>query len=401
MTEPGLALAARRNVSIRVVSLGLALALGGAGLLACSSRHPSRPAPGAAGGGLDAGNVIHQGPTDADAGRADAATPTSSVDPTLACIEYMRGQCERVTRCNNPGESAEPCVANYARHCPDTMYAPGSTRTPEQVLACADDWRELACDAELGRPQCATPGTRAAGEPCIASIQCASLICTSYGNSCGICAQVVRVDEACDEAAGVYCPDYHYCSEGACVPLESPRAPLQLGAECDPNTTACGRNDCRVDTQGVYGCQPYPTLGQSCSETLTCAYGDSYCDINQICTAFPAVGESCGVDGFSGEPRWCGHDASCVGTDPEARICATLPGPGDVCTWLCAADRFCACDGAACESRHCVRWRYPGESCAEPGDECVAGACDGGSCSKQTEHGQFDSVCAADAGANP
>lgn len=407
MTRLGLRRVAVRGASIRVASLGLVLAFGGGSLPACGSDHRSEPDRGAA-RVLDAGNVIHHGPESLDAGGADADTDTGTgadagspaVDPTLACIEYIRGQCERSMRCNQPGESPDICTGINARHCPDVMYAPGSTRTPEQVLACANDWRELPCDAALGRPECATPGTRARGEPCFASMQCASLVCTAYGDSCGFCAEVVSLDAACDEAAGLYCPDYYYCSEGACVPT-TPSTPLALGEECEPNASRCGRNDCRADTEGVNRCQPYPTLGQSCSEHLTCAYGNSYCSPDHVCSPLPAIGESCGPDAASGAPRWCESGAFCSDAAPQPGVCEALPGSGEECSSLCTGDYHCMCSDDICATRHCMRWRYPGESCTGPGDSCVASHCEDGVCSKATESGAFDRVCGADAGTSP
>ena len=140
---------------------------------------------------------------------------------------------------------------------------------------------------------------------------------------------------------------------------------------------------------------------QDCSAPKTCAFGDSYCDVSQICTAFPAVGESCGVDAFTGEPRWCGPEATCVGEEPASRTCQARPAPGEACDGACADGRSCECDERACETRHCTRWRYPGESCAAPGDRCLAGDCEAATCRAHGERGLFESACGADASASP
>ena len=315
MTRPESTPSRLRSISLRTFGLGLALPLG-ARLLACASESPPRSSPP---GAFDAGHVIHGGP--ADAGGGDGGT-TAALDPTAACIEYMRGYCERSVRCFDYGLSFEQCM-DSARFCPDVMFAPGSTRSVEGVRACADDWRELGCDAELGRPGCATPGTRALGEPCIASMQCASLVCSAFGDSCGICARVVGVDDPCHDAAGLYCPDDFYCVEARCTPSSNLR-PARLGDECDPRSPRCGRHECRADSDEVYRCQPYPARGESCSESGRCAFEDSYCAVGQVCAAFPAVGESCGVDGFTGQAVWCGPGTYCSGVAPEPRI-STVP----------------------------------------------------------------------------
>jgi hypothetical protein len=404
------AFAAHCNVSLCSGAVVAAL-LCGLGSLGCGSKR-ARPDAGASArvdagnGGLDGGNVIHHGPTGSDGGIVDAGRVTSALDPTVACIEYLRGLCERSARCYGGGEPTafEQCMSN-AQFCPDVMFAPGSTRSVEGTWACADDWRELACDAVPSRPACAKPGTRAAGEPCIASMQCASVLCTAYGDTCGVCATIVGPGEPCDEATATACDDDYYCSSEThvCTPASSgaePSSPIPLGEECELGTSSCGSNDCRADGEGVYRCAPYPTLGQDCSEPKTCAFGDSYCDISQLCTAFPAVGESCGVDAFTGTARWCAADADCVGEAPEPRICQARPGPGEACTSRCTEGRLCQCDDSACETRTCTRWRYPGESCEVPGDRCLAGRCNAGVCRAGAERGLFDSVCGADASAS-
>lgn len=370
--------------------------------LACGSGHATRPSDSqVADVPLDAGNVIHRGPTDAGAGGSPAtdadAGATAALDPTLACIEYMRGLCERSARCDGIPSTIEPCMSN-ARFCPDVMFAPGSTRTVEGTLACADEWRELPCDAVPSHPTCATPGTRAAGEPCIASMQCASHSCSTYGDTCGVCSQIAGEAEACDLAAGIDCDEGLYCSEDpqVCValPPASRASTLALGEECDPRLSECYPNDCRRDTSDVYRCTPYPTLGQDCTVPLTCAFGDSYCDISGVCLAFPAVGAACGVDGFTGDGRWCGADGYCDDT-AEPRVCRALAAPGEACVTGCVSGYRCECDTAECLERHCSRQRYPGESCDEPGDRCLVGRCEAGTCQAYEAQGLYASACEA------
>jgi hypothetical protein len=291
-----------------------------------------------------------------------------------------------------------------ARFCPDVMYAPGSTREPHATWACADGWRELACDARPAIPACATGGTRAVGEPCIASMQCQSLLCTAYGDSCGVCAEVVGEGETCDDGT-LACDDDLYCSSDVprvCLPVAGTgEPPRPLGAECSPLAPVCGRNGCLADSEGVYRCSPYPTLGQDCSEAHRCAYGDSYCNLGEVCTAFPALGESCGVDAITGTATTCGPDALCVGEEPAPRTCQARPAPGERCDGACAEGRSCECDDSACETRSCTRWRYPGESCGSAGDRCLAGDCEAGTCRAHGERGLFESACSADGSASP
>lgn len=397
------AFAAHCNVSLCASVLGVALVSCVLSAFACGSEPAPARAP-ADSARVDAGNVIHQGPTSSDGGVDDAGRVTPELDPTLACIEYLRGLCERAVRCDGVPEYFDLCMAS-ARFCPDVMFAPGSTRTVEGTWACADGWRELACDARPSIPACATRGTRAVGEPCIASMQCQSQLCTAYGDSCGVCVEVGAEGQACDDVT-VGCDDHLYCSSETprvCVPTAGyPLAPpLPLGAECEPSASVCGRNDCRADDEGIYRCSSYPTLGQYCGARKRCATGDSYCDISLVCTAFPALGESCGVDALSGNASRCGPDAMCVGEEPGPRTCQARPAPGEPCEGACAEGHFCQCDDSACETRSCTRWRYPGESCTSAGDRCLAGDCEAGTCRAHGERGLFESACQADASASP
>ncbi len=219
VTQPSSTFTAPRAISYSAAAFVAALPL------ACHSEGSHEPALGSrSGGALDAGLVVHEAPTGQDAGAADAGGAAAALDPTLACIEYMRGLCARTSRCYGEGAAFEECMLS-ARFCPDVMYAPGSTRTVEGTWACAEGWRDLACDALPSYPPCATPGTRADGEPCIAAMQCASLACSAYGDACGVCSHLAADGEACDEAAGTRCDEGLYCdgkpSVGVPLPVYS------------------------------------------------------------------------------------------------------------------------------------------------------------------------------------
>jgi len=310
---------------------------------------------------------------------------------THACLDYVLGFCEQAARCDGASDVVACYEANSAR-CPDLLFAPGSTRTIDGTFACADEWRALTCD--IPTPECATAGTLADGEACVTGIQCASRLCSGNTDQCGSCVPSAGLGESCDDAIGPSCTPGLTCdpSESVCF-APSPGDPMQVGDECAPSASNCYPNDCRADDAGVYRCQPYPTLGQDCSEPLTCAFGDSYCDISQVCLAFPAAGDPCGVDGFTGMAQWCAEDTFCDRTS-EPAVCRALPKVGEPCDGSCQENLSCLCSDAACTSRVCQRPRFFSETCFPPQDGCIDGDCVEGTCLVFEAQSVFAERCA-------
>jgi len=360
-----------------------------------------------------AGETLHStsmsaGGTDADAGETVTGTSSSSVTTggaggqeswprteSHACLAYVLGFCEYTARCNVGASDVSACFESSSAACPDLLFAPGSTRNVDGTFACADEWRALDC--ETPTPECATAGTLADFEACVSGIQCASRLCSGNIEACGNCLPSADLGEACDDALGPQCKPGYLCdgAEAVCVAVtNSPTEPHAIGDECDPTSgTDCYPNDCRADDAGVYRCQPYPTLGQDCSDPLTCAFGDSYCDISQVCLALPTDGEPCGVDGFTGMAQWCADDMFCDNTQ-EPPVCAPRAGPGETCDGACQAGLSCRCTDEACSSRLCQRPRVHGQTCTSPQDGCVLGECVNGTCVVPELESRFEEVCA-------
>jgi len=186
-----------------------------------------------------------------------------------------------------------------------------------------------------------------------------------------------------------------HATDLVCVVPAGPLAAAQaIGEECDPTVSGCYPNDCRADDSGVYHCQPYPTLGEDCSERLTCAFGDSYCDTTYVCLALPAAGEPCGVDGFS-VAQWCADGLVCEGTlDPPLCLAVpAAPGLGESCEGTCQAGLTCRCTDDSCGSQICQWARFAGESCAAPEEACVMGECVEGTCVVTEAASSFAAVC--------
>src|SRR6187399_2336803 len=293
------------------------------------------------GTGATAGDTSVSGTT-STSGAGTGGQPSWPHTETHACLDYVLGFCEQTARCEGI-TSVLACYEANSTRCPDLLFAPGSTRTIDGTFACADEWRALSC--EIPTPECATAGTLVDGEACVTGIQCASRLCSGNTDLCGSCMPSVGLGEPCDDALGPQCTPGLLCdpTESVCVALSGATTdPLELGEECESTRSDCYPNDCRADDAGVYRCQPYPTLGQDCSDPLTCAFGDSYCDITQVCLALPAAGEPCGVEAFTGLAQWCTDGAFCDRNQYPA-LCVATPGLGEPCDGACQEDLGCNC----------------------------------------------------------
>jgi hypothetical protein len=203
------------------------------------------------------------------------------------------------------------------------------------------------------------------------------------------------LDEPCDDSVGPQCVPGLVCdvTDLVCVAAPAATDPLAIGEECTPASSGCYPNDCRADDAGIYRCQPYPTLGEDCSEPLTCAFGDSYCDITQVCLMLPTAGEPCGVDGFTGTAQWCADGTVCDGAS-EPALCVAVPGLGEPCGGVCQEGLRCNCSDDACTSQVCQRPRFHGESCMALEDGCFMGECVEGSCVVPEAESIFAELCA-------
>jgi hypothetical protein len=348
-----------------------------------------------------------------------------------ACIAYATAVCERREECR--GTTVGDCYM-YTRLCPDLTFSPGSTRTVDGLYACADQYRQEACDAvNLDViPPCVTPGTREAGATCVASSQCTSLVCDTNGGGCGTCEPMVGVGESC--SGSVTCTPGLYCDPATqlCATYE----PVMQGGAGDPCSTDsdCGGwVFCDQTTTPRGTCTPYPEVGADCSKARGCA-SDGYCALTDlVCHALPGTGQACGVDARSQVPHWCASPLVChPATDSAPATC--LPGqargepclvdasgatdvdscapgltcdnsllpatcmggalPGESCNPSaanpCAPGYSCPCADSSCTSGTCVTLSVAGGRCDEPNTQChPAFTCTGGVCAPIDSQGLF------------
>ncbi|HVZ32188.1 MAG TPA: hypothetical protein VG963_07175, partial [Polyangiaceae bacterium] len=166
-----------------------------------------------------------------DAAQADATRAPSGKSELSACLAFYEAQCQqRFYACQGPSLSYLDCLTLQA-HCPDTLFAPGSSYTADDVFDCASAFGQLGCtDADLAkRPACLKKGTRASGQTCVYAAQCASGRCTGSPRACGTCVEPVPIGGACGAQV---CVDGAVCTGGTCnSPAQTPGV-LRRGEAC-------------------------------------------------------------------------------------------------------------------------------------------------------------------------
>jgi hypothetical protein len=203
------------------------------------------------------------------------------------CAAYASIYRARETRCY--GVAAEPdepdLIARQTESCVLNSSAPGSATDAAYWSTCA-----AAADNNCGGYRCATYplGARQAGEPCLVSLQCASLWCRgtqvmgadgvalSNALQCGTCATRLPAGSFCDSTADV-CEVGLSCFQGTC------RAQGQAGALCAVSNDCVAPNlACR--SSGI--CGSVVGKGQACSANRDCTTLEGCDPVQKVCVPF-------------------------------------------------------------------------------------------------------------------
>jgi hypothetical protein len=397
----------RFRSTIRVLAALMALASSNA----CSAagdgpRGGSGAAPtpgGASGAGASGhlGGAGAQGGAGVTGGEGGSAPRAESL--LSACQAYLEAACKRRLECGADSRSSSLGCFATAEFCPDWSFSEGSTRTLESTLSCAEAWATLPCDDVLRymSPSCATPGTRAGGEPCAFGAQCASMRCTGSPITCGTCLEAAATSGDCDPDAA--CPSGQECASGQCVDSlpdpsvdNEPKGPGELcSAAVCPEGYACIREGDTVSTR----CLVPPAVGEPCAPSIhvaspACGPG-AYCAGGSLCTLLPGPGEPCGV-GMHASQLYCHLDAYCT-----AGLCQRRADVGEACTLdadqyvqgTCLEGLRCDCLVSPCEGATCYEPRFEGETCGGH-RRCVLGMeCIDGICAATDEQIRFHAVC--------
>ncbi|HEX2880968.1 MAG TPA: hypothetical protein VHO25_15660 [Polyangiaceae bacterium] len=370
----------------------------------------------AAGGALAGGSNGGAGGQTTAAG-AGGAAPT--VSRRQACLAYAFASCRKYGACNGDPEVFCP----QPDDCPDLVFSPGSTRTPEGLIACLPAIEDFDCELWVGgfRPDCITLGLRQPGEPCLYASQCASLICGEEGaTGCGQCLAPIAQGQSCADHPtacdnGLECSSTNVCDPFVYeppMPMPDPFVPLPAGSPC---VTAA---DCEMDlacvdpeNDGIGLCDEKPGLDAPCYVTPGGSWycqGGLYCDAAEICRMLPPLGEACGHDATS-PTGYCASDTFC---NPTTDLCEARVPAGSPCEFLVqCSEGSCRSPGnafAACVNDPafppevqttytdcvCGLDKREGEACNPAFNPCEAGtSCNDGTCIAPESLGTFEAAC--------
>ncbi len=354
------------------VAIGGGLLLSAAWLgLGCSSASSSDPNNAAAAGSAGANTAGTSGAgasgstagagavggsaAGGSAGGSGGSSGASAVN--AACAAFAATNCAHYHDClglyfGDLYTSVADCETVVAKYCPLEIAAPGSSRTAEQLSACAQATVPQTCADWLATspPICFTPGTEPNGASCEYARQCASTLCQTSANGwCGKCAPRIAVGQPCvtnDAPCAVGLSCVLSCPGGAascsppdristCTVLKPAEQPCFFNGEC-ATPLRC--------SAGV--CSAPKAIGQPCDASAEDCDDDSYCvksgaGATCIKPTFAPVGSAC--DAFSA--IFCDSTSTCVdGTGSRANqgTCKSGAGPGESCASVnCLAPAHC------------------------------------------------------------
>ena len=306
-----------------------------------------------------------QGPV--DGGDASSDGPEATIDS--ACGALASAECEAFARCSplffatSFAGDAMRCQSAVAGACAKALFGPGSSVSPESLLACvaavnlgtascANVERYLA--GELTPPECRVPGALPEGAACVDARQCLSGVCSmETTDRCGTCRAVSHRGGAC--AAATDCELGLGCVGGLCGPLGD------LGAGCR------GSEECFVDLVCVGGaCSTRADVGEPCDPAIQNCAAERHCnDDTMLCELVTTSdgGEACGVTADGGLASCTAFYAcdivddlagtgTCVPVVAEGMQCTFDDGPfGPQCEYPArCVEGFCYLrDGESCK----------------------------------------------------
>ena len=311
---------------------------------------------------------------------ADASTPVTA---QAACEHEFRVRFERCNGGNIAPATMASARARYLESCVGALALPGSTRTADEVDACATALEAEECGVFPALlPACAPKaGTLATGAACNVDAQCQSGHCDvgsplAKGNGCGVCVDAIPEGDTCSEdrltcAIGTFCvgsPESP--NTGRCKKVRLAGA----NEACNGFDIGCRSGLICASVNGAQAsCIPAVAVGESCKDDAMCAKG-AFCHLQTgKCTPLAKAGEACD----SQTP--CSDGLGC---DRTTNKCAalTFAEPGESCGGSVACREGVCGQGTGAPT--CPRIIEDGKGCLEGAHmTCQApAACIGGAC---------------------
>lgn len=285
---------------------------------------------------------------DPDAPTDDPCAPTAE---TLACTRFAQAKCARTLACDPTYDSyaVRPrvtCEAEEVSRCLETM-APGAGQTIEGLDTCTAALPTAACGrlSVVDLPAACAPvrGRFANDSSCHFDAQCASGVCLTDFDACGVCVEAKGEGTPCDPSKSV-CGEGLICDLvlGKCVRI------IRVGEPCEQkDILRCESKRCVDGT-----CREPLLTGEACDEkkNLCTIFHDcqkGVCQPLTIDNATQEIGQSCGADAAGAMCRIGAHCVVPDETSPANGRCAPQGLEGEPCVYQglyenpCIQDHVC------------------------------------------------------------
>jgi hypothetical protein len=267
-----------------------------------------------------------------DGGGGDAAVEMHVVTTEEGCNQVAKALCDALNACapvfveEQYGDEAT-CISRTALVCMTDQGLPAITRTPDDLVACAQVAPGTSCaDALAGRFPAACqikPGTTANGLACGSNLQCQSGYCNKT-DACGVCGPRQAAAGGCTSNDG--CMQGLVCANKTCV------APAELGKPCNLPNQPCRSDLYCTSSSGSGTCAARIESGGPCADNP----GDA-CDVfkGNICNTqdhtcltinIAKGGEKCGI---LSKTACVGGIAPC--SNLLSGVCANPAQDGETC----------------------------------------------------------------------
>ena len=281
---------------------------------------------------------------------AGASTPVTA---QAACEHHFRVRFERCQEETVAPETLKSARARYIESCVGALALPGSTRTADELDACAAAVEAEDCSVLADAlPACARKtGTLAIGSACNVDAQCQSGNCEVSGaqsgtKGCGVCNEAIPEGEKC-KAEGPPCAIGTLC-------VASPEEIRRGGSPTCKRVSFAGADESCTGSD------------VQCRSGLVCATLGT--GATPMCTPALAPGAECSHDAACGEDAFCGYTTG---------KCQSRGKTGDACDAQTPCSAGLGCDPT---TNKCAPLTF-----VEPGASCGGNvACREGVCGQGT-----------------
>ncbi len=303
----------------------------------------------------------------------------ANVSAQSACEHEFRVRVERCDSALVASGTLESARKRYIEICVGALDLTGSTRTANEVEACAKAVEAEECGVipDLLAACAPKPGTLPAGSACNVDAQCQGGHCDRLDlqarrKGCGVCLQPIREGASCD-------PEHTACALGTlCIGSGSSPPTCRRARYADENGQ-CGAADvfcrpgfmCASFNGGAPSCIRKHTVGEECPVDAACEEGTFCNETTQRCEPRGDIGMRC-------DPKSpCLEALGCL-----AKTCTPLvfTKPGASCGGNIACREGVCGQGTGAQT--CPEIVEDGEACLEGAHmtcrslaTCVAGVC--------------------------